>query len=152
MCFWKKKNTNMFRVQVTCSVLKWNTLRHKTFLPNFPGMESTRSVSISHLCACVRACVSPWALRTRSRCTPSWETSEVGEKLFPPGQLSLKYKKRAGVKKGEEEQTCYTDLNIKQIHLFWFFFPPKRTSSLSREKFGSWLVKPNIIYNTGSIV
>lgn len=31
-------------------------------------------------------------------------------------------------------------------HLFWDFFPPKRTSSRSREKFGSWLVKPNIIY------
>lgn len=34
----------------------------------------------------------------------------------------------------------------KKKNLFWDFFPPNRTSSLRREKFGSWLVKPNIIY------
>lgn len=33
----------------------------------------------------------------------------------------------------------------RKKNLFWDFFPPKRTSSLSREKLCSWLVKPNMI-------
>lgn len=41
-------------------------------------------------------------------------------------------------------------LNLTQwkchTHLFCDFLPPKRTSSLRREKWGSWLVKPSIIY------